>query len=168
MPIPPRLQRFLNGFPERNKIRERSAALIVVAAHRNEPAADPGRWTVSWIGTSVEHDNYARESKWPAQTNAHFPQRLTEATWFCEQLKIRTSSPPHRPHWSKKSRFARATQSDDRRQVLHFRQKIMAQHRHRVASQYFQPSVEHHERKDCPRSETCDQTAVAQFCSSAP
>src|SRR5438309_8854042 len=32
MPIPPRFQRFLNGFPERNKIVERSAALIVVAA----------------------------------------------------------------------------------------------------------------------------------------
>src|SRR4029077_17804887 len=32
MPIPPRFQRFLNGFPQCNKIVERSAALIVVAA----------------------------------------------------------------------------------------------------------------------------------------
>src|SRR5947207_13085783 len=32
MPIPPRFQRFLNGLPERNKIVQRAAALIVVAA----------------------------------------------------------------------------------------------------------------------------------------
>src|SRR5882724_4710829 len=32
MPVPPRLQRFLDGFPQRNKIVERSAVLIVVAA----------------------------------------------------------------------------------------------------------------------------------------
>src|SRR5260370_13336914 len=110
------------------------------------------------MGTSVERDSYARESKWSIQTNAHFPQCLTEATSFCGQLKIRTSSSPRGPHWSKKSRFARATQSDDRQQVLHCRQKIMARHRRRVAAQYFRRSVEHHGRKDCPRSETCDQT----------
>jgi hypothetical protein len=33
MPIPPRFQRFLDGFPQRDKIVERSAALIVVAAN---------------------------------------------------------------------------------------------------------------------------------------
>src|SRR6266487_1084597 len=32
MPIPPRFQRFLNGFPQRDKIVEHSAALIIVAA----------------------------------------------------------------------------------------------------------------------------------------
>src|SRR6266481_1571610 len=32
MPIPPRFQRFLNGFPQRNKIVDRPAALIVLAA----------------------------------------------------------------------------------------------------------------------------------------
>jgi hypothetical protein len=32
MPIPPRFQRFLDGFPQRNKIVERSGALIVLAA----------------------------------------------------------------------------------------------------------------------------------------
>src|SRR6267143_2822558 len=123
---------------------------------------------VSWIGTSAERDNYARESKWPAQINAHFPQRLTEATSFCEQLKIRTSNSPRRRHWSKQSHFARATQSDDRQQVLQRRQKIMERYRRRVASQYFRQSVERHGRKDCPRSETCDQTAAAQSCSRAP
>src|SRR5438874_11734081 len=102
-------------------------------------------------GMSDERDNYARESRWPGQIDAHFLRRLTEATSSSEQLKIRTSNSPRRFHWNKKSRFARATRSDDRQQVVQRRRKITAPHRRRAAAQYFRPTAEHLGRQECLR-----------------
>src|SRR5581483_1072715 len=120
------------------------------------------------IGRSVERDNYARESKWPTQTNARFLHHSSEATLSCEQLKIQTNNSPRKRRWSKKSRCARGTQSDDRQQALQHRHKMKARDRRKVAAQYFRRSAECPGRNDCPRSGTCDQTAVAQSCLRAP
>src|SRR5205823_11581175 len=102
-------------------------------------------------GMSDERDNYARESKWPGQIDAHFPRHLREAKSSCEQLKTRTSNSPRRFHWNKKSRFARATRPDDRQRVVQRRRKITARHRRRAAAQHFRQSAEHPGTKDCPR-----------------
>src|SRR5437588_5079658 len=113
-------------------------------------------------GMSDGRDNYARESRWPGQIDAHFLRRLTEATSSSEQLKLRTSNSLRRFHWNKKSRFARATRSDDRQPVVQRCRKITAPHRRRAAAQYFRQSAEHLGTKDYLRCGTCAQTAAVQ------